>query len=113
MAHPHAPKPKSPLGYHRTLGPNAGVKVSPLCLGGMSLGDAWAEQYGAVIKTKAFEILDYFYGQYAPPCPPAASTNGLILEEATLSTRQAIINTSNRKCGSVNGWSNEAYVMKW
>lgn len=65
MSFPLPPKPKSALGYHRTLGPNAGVKVSPLCLGGMSLGDAWAERLGGVSKTTAFEILDYFYDQYA------------------------------------------------
>ena len=32
------PEPDSPLGWHRQLAPVAGVKVSPLCLGGMNLG---------------------------------------------------------------------------
>jgi hypothetical protein len=36
-----APKPKTPLGYHRVLAPTAGVKVSPLCLGGMNFGEGW------------------------------------------------------------------------
>lgn len=30
--------PPSLLGYHRQLAPAAGVKVSPLCLGGMGFG---------------------------------------------------------------------------
>lgn len=38
-----APEPTTPLGYRRILSPNAGIRVSPLCLGGMSLGEAWAE----------------------------------------------------------------------
>jgi hypothetical protein len=41
MAFPPAPTPKSLLGYHRILAPTAGVRVSPLCLGGMNFGDAW------------------------------------------------------------------------
>jgi len=28
-----APEPKTPLGYRRILSPNAGIRVSPLCLG--------------------------------------------------------------------------------
>lgn len=37
-----APEPKTPLGYRRLLSPTAGIRVSPLCLGGMSLGHKWA-----------------------------------------------------------------------
>ena len=64
MAFPTPQKPISPLGYHRTLAPTCGLKVSPLCLGAMSLGDAWAQGYGAVKKKTAFEIMDHFYEQY-------------------------------------------------
>jgi len=60
---PPAPKPKSLLGYHRQLAPNAAVKVSPLCLGGMSFGNAWESVMGACDKKATFEILDYFYEQ--------------------------------------------------
>ncbi|KAA8903436.1 aryl-alcohol dehydrogenase-like protein [Sphaerosporella brunnea] len=56
-----APKPASPLGYHRILSPTAGVRVSPLCLGAMNFGDAWKEFMGACDKKSAFEILDYFF----------------------------------------------------
>jgi aryl-alcohol dehydrogenase-like predicted oxidoreductase len=40
------------------------VHVSPLCLGGMSLGtkDAWAAGgWGHITKEKSFELLDAFY----------------------------------------------------
>ncbi|KAK4493604.1 hypothetical protein PRZ48_015271 [Zasmidium cellare] len=40
------PKPSSLLGYHRILSPTAAVKVSPLALGGLSLGNAWSATYG-------------------------------------------------------------------
>jgi aryl-alcohol dehydrogenase-like predicted oxidoreductase len=40
------PKPQSPLGYHRILSPTAAVKVSPICLGGISIGSSWSEIFG-------------------------------------------------------------------
>ncbi|OAG44394.1 hypothetical protein AYO21_01390 [Fonsecaea monophora] len=55
------PRPHSLLGYHRQLAPAASLKVSPLCLGAMNLGEAWKYFMGAVDKTVAFEILDCFY----------------------------------------------------
>ncbi|KAI9851708.1 MAG: hypothetical protein M1838_003046 [Thelocarpon superellum] len=58
-----APPPKSLLGRHRVLSPTAGVKVSPICLGGMSFGTAWKEMLGEVDKKTTFEILDFFYDQ--------------------------------------------------
>ena len=36
-----AAEPKTELGRYRVLGPNAGIRVSPLQLGAMSIGDAW------------------------------------------------------------------------
>jgi aryl-alcohol dehydrogenase-like predicted oxidoreductase len=39
---PMAPAPKSRLARYRLLSPTASVRVSPLCLGGMSFGDAWS-----------------------------------------------------------------------
>lgn len=56
-----APKPNSQLGYHRQLAPNAAVKVSPLCLGGMGFGTNFKEMMGACDKESSFEILDFFY----------------------------------------------------
>ena len=33
-----APEPPSKLGVYRVLSPRAGVRVSPICLGAMSIG---------------------------------------------------------------------------
>lgn len=82
-----APEPSTPLGYRRLLSPTAGVRVSPLCLGGMSLGKSWAGEEvfreptrirpnadlpslllacltartGEITKDEAFALLDAFY----------------------------------------------------
>ncbi|WPH04597.1 Aryl-alcohol dehydrogenase (NADP(+)) [Acrodontium crateriforme] len=55
--------PKSLLGRHRLLAPSASVHVSPLCLGGMSIGDKHQSLFGEFSKDQAFELLDYFYDQ--------------------------------------------------
>jgi aryl-alcohol dehydrogenase-like predicted oxidoreductase len=57
------PKPKSLLEFHRVLSPTAGVRVSPLCLGGMNFGDAWESYMGKCDKKATFEMLDFFYDQ--------------------------------------------------
>ncbi|KAL7423197.1 putative aryl-alcohol dehydrogenase aad14 [Cryptotrichosporon argae] len=43
---PVAAAPKAELGRYRLLSPTAGVRVSPLCLGAMSLGDQWTGYMG-------------------------------------------------------------------
>src|SRR5271167_1534013 len=58
-----SPEPKSPLNRYRILSPNAAVRVSPLCFGGMNLGTAWKEFMGGVDKEEAFKLLDYYYDQ--------------------------------------------------
>ncbi|KAL2256051.1 hypothetical protein VTK26DRAFT_2265 [Humicola hyalothermophila] len=58
---PPAPPPKSLLGRYRLLAPNASVRVSPLCLGAMNFGDAWASYMGACDEKTTEEILDYFF----------------------------------------------------
>jgi len=59
-----APAPEQPtkLGRHRQLSPRAGIHVSPLILGGMSIGDKW-EQFGmgSMNKESSFKLLDAFY----------------------------------------------------
>ncbi|ORY35569.1 putative aryl-alcohol dehydrogenase [Naematelia encephala] len=56
------PKPRSELEVYRILGPRAGVRVSPLCLGAMSIGDQWTGYMGTGLSgEKAFEFLDTFY----------------------------------------------------
>ncbi|KAL4802097.1 NADP-dependent oxidoreductase domain-containing protein [Aspergillus unguis] len=53
------PKPTTPLAYHRILSPTASVKVSPICLGGISLGNEWSELFGK--SSDSFVLLDEFY----------------------------------------------------
>ena len=40
------PKPSNPLAYHRILSPTASVKVSPIALGGISIGSSWSSIFG-------------------------------------------------------------------
>ncbi|KAL7279999.1 hypothetical protein ACG7TL_006411 [Trametes sanguinea] len=57
-----APPPPTKLGRHRQLAPIAGIHVSPLCLGGMSLGDQWQKfGMGSMDKEASFKLLDAFY----------------------------------------------------
>lgn len=56
------PKPESPLARYRLLSASAGLRVSPLQLGAMSIGDAWGAMMGEITKTQAFELLDAFSG---------------------------------------------------
>ncbi|KAL2839514.1 NADP-dependent oxidoreductase domain-containing protein [Aspergillus pseudoustus] len=53
------PKPTTPLAHHRILSPTASVKVSPLCLGGISLGNEWSELFGT--SEDPFKLLDEFF----------------------------------------------------
>ncbi|KAI0789615.1 Aldo/keto reductase [Abortiporus biennis] len=56
------PVPKTKLGIHRKLAPNAGLHVSPIQLGAMSIGDNWeAHGMGAMNKENSFKLLDAFY----------------------------------------------------
>jgi aryl-alcohol dehydrogenase-like predicted oxidoreductase len=56
-----APEPPTELGRYRILSSTAGVRVSPLCLGAMSIGDAWAGFMGSMTKEQSFKLLDAFY----------------------------------------------------
>ncbi|KAJ0273419.1 hypothetical protein COL940_009872 [Colletotrichum noveboracense] len=54
------PEPPTELGRYRILSPKCGLRVSPLQLGGMSIGDAWSSFMGSMNKERAFELLDAF-----------------------------------------------------
>ncbi|KAE9388890.1 Aldo/keto reductase [Gymnopus androsaceus JB14] len=56
-----APEPETKLGVYRVLSPRAGVRVSPICLGGNSIGDQWNEMLGSMDKESSFELLDAYY----------------------------------------------------
>ncbi|KAF4616912.1 hypothetical protein D9613_008394 [Agrocybe pediades] len=54
--------PKTELGRYRLLSPNAGVHVSALQLGAMSIGDKWADLgMGSMDKESSFKLLDAYY----------------------------------------------------
>ncbi|KAJ5213867.1 Aldo/keto reductase [Penicillium cf. viridicatum] len=55
-----APEPATPLGRYRVLSSTAGVRVSPLQLGAMSIGDAWSQAMGSMNKEQSFALLDAF-----------------------------------------------------
>lgn len=58
-----ATAPKTELGRLRILSPTASVRVSPFCLGGMSIGSAWSQGLGHSDKDAAFKLLDAFVGR--------------------------------------------------
>ncbi|KAF8814302.1 Aldo/keto reductase [Phlegmacium glaucopus] len=56
------PQPKTGLGHYRLLSPNAGVHVSPIQLGAMSIGDKWASiGLGSMDKESSFKLLDAYF----------------------------------------------------
>ncbi|KAK7047880.1 putative aryl-alcohol dehydrogenase aad14 [Paramarasmius palmivorus] len=56
-----APPPPTKLGIYRTLSARAGVHVSPLCLGAMSIGDKWNDFLGSMDKESSFKLLDAYF----------------------------------------------------
>lgn len=56
-----APEPKTELGRYRILSSTAGVRVSPLQLGAMSVGGAWSSFMGSMDKEESFKLLDFFF----------------------------------------------------
>jgi aryl-alcohol dehydrogenase-like predicted oxidoreductase len=56
------PPPKTELSRYRLLSPSAGIRVSPICLGAMSLGDQWTGYMGGkgLNQAKSEEFLDAF-----------------------------------------------------
>ena len=55
-------EPQTKLGRHRPLAPLAGVHVSPIQLGAMSIGDKWANMgFGNMDKEGSFKLLDAFF----------------------------------------------------
>jgi len=56
------PAPVSRLARYRTLSPLAGVRVSPIQLGAMSIGDKWHELgFGSMNKESSFKLLDAYF----------------------------------------------------
>ena len=55
-----APEPENALGQHRVLSSTAGIRASPLILGGMSIGKAWSSFMGSLNKKQAVELFDAY-----------------------------------------------------
>ena len=56
------PAPPTALGRYRVLSPLASIRVSPLQLGAMSIGDQWEKMgMGAMDKESSFKLLDAYY----------------------------------------------------
>ena len=54
--------PLSQLARYRTLSPLAGVRVSPIQLGAMSIGDKWHEHgMGSMDKESSFKLLNAYF----------------------------------------------------
>ena len=60
MAFVSPEQPKTELGRYRILSSTAGVRVSPLALGGLSLGRSWSSIMGAVDEEQSFKLLDAY-----------------------------------------------------
>ncbi|EXJ92399.1 aryl-alcohol dehydrogenase AAD14 [Capronia epimyces CBS 606.96] len=56
-----APAPPTELGRYRILSSTAGVRVSPLQLGAMSIGEAWKDFMGSMNKEQSFKLLDAYF----------------------------------------------------
>jgi aryl-alcohol dehydrogenase-like predicted oxidoreductase len=55
------PAPKTLLARHRQLAPGASARVSPLCLGAMTFGQAGTAIQGSTTEAESKAILDAFY----------------------------------------------------
>ena len=56
------PPPPTKLARYRQFAPRAAIHVSPLILGGMSIGDKWANLgFGAMDKESSFKLLDAYF----------------------------------------------------
>ena len=59
-----APEPPTPLGRYRVLSPQAGIRVSPLALGGVSIGvqgNKVGEDTSESDKEASFRLLDAYF----------------------------------------------------
>lgn len=62
MAHLQTPAPKTKLGRYRQLAPLAGLHVSPIVLGAMSIGNtSGAAGAPAIDKESSFKFLDAYF----------------------------------------------------
>jgi len=58
---PTPPLPPSKLGIYRVLSPKAGVRLSPIALGGGSIGDKLNKTHGEMTKESSYQLLDAYF----------------------------------------------------
>ena len=51
----------SALARYRLVGPSCGLRISPLQLGAMSIGQKNAATLGSMTKAESFKLLDMYY----------------------------------------------------
>ncbi|ESK84688.1 aryl-alcohol dehydrogenase [Moniliophthora roreri MCA 2997] len=56
-----APPPPTKLGVYRTFSSQAGVRLSPLCLGAMSIGDKWNDTMGQMDRESSIKLLNAYF----------------------------------------------------
>ncbi|KAL0060907.1 putative aryl-alcohol dehydrogenase aad14 [Marasmius tenuissimus] len=61
LARAQPPPPPTKLGVYRVLSSRAGVHVSPLCLGALSIGDKWNSFLGSMDKEASLKLLDAYF----------------------------------------------------
>src|SRR3569833_1116155 len=99
------------LGRMRILASTAGVRVSPLELGGGNIGESWSKLFGYMDKGSAFALLDAFVE--VPPsihysaCREKPRGSNLCRLGVISSTRPTVTRAKSRRRGSANGWQRE------
>ena len=97
-----APQPPTELGRYRILSSTAGVRVSPLQLGAMSIGEAWKDFMGSMDKEQSFKLLDAYY----EACIRSRMTDNIAniyRLVGTSSTQPTTTRTRNPRSGLENG----------
>lgn len=70
-----AKDPPTELGRYRVLSKTAGIRVSPLQLGAMSIGEAWKEFMGTMDKEQSFKLLDAYFEVSLHPATLSKTSN--------------------------------------
>lgn len=125
-----APEPPSELGRYRILSSRAGVRVSPLCLGALSIGDAWqgvryqpfihhrysdtgsrdtneindGQMLGSMSKEASFKLLDAYYDAGGNFIDTAVGLSPPAIHLCLSQYYRIITRMSNQRSGSENGW---------
>lgn len=99
---PEPAAPKTPLAEYRVLSPTASVRVSPLCLGTMNLGNQWAGLGSKMSTEDAFEFLDAYYDAGGNFIDTANSYQGEY-SSACVSVECLYVGGSETECGR-NWW---------